>query len=201
MKIRLEKYNPEWGNIYGAIKEDLNHHLAFLHPVIEHIGSTSIIDITAKPIIDILVGLQNEDDLDKTVDPLIGSGYIFYEKYNSVMPYRRFFVKLKFQPDNIPIPQIYHADDKPFEGIDDYKQAHIHVLEFGSDHWKRHVAFRDYLKQNADVRDEYQEIKVRLSALDWQNGNEYNAAKEDFILETQQKALEWHERKNNDFML
>ena len=193
MKIKLEKYNPEWPNIFSSIEQDLKTHLSFLDPVIEHVGSTSISGMTAKPIIDILVGVQNEEDLDKTVEPLIEKGYIFYEKYNSVMPYRRYFVKLRSRPENFAIPQIYYTGEKPFEGIDDYKQAHIHVLEFGSYHWKRHVAFRDYLRQDAELCKQYQELKVRLSASDWENGNEYNAAKEEFILEVQQKALEWYE--------
>ncbi|MGV2482374.1 UNVERIFIED_CONTAM: GrpB family protein, partial [Salmonella enterica subsp. enterica serovar Weltevreden] len=67
--------------------------IGFLNPQIEHIGSTSVEGLSAKPIIDILIGLPDENDLNKTVEPLTGQGFIYYEKYNQDMPYRRFFVK------------------------------------------------------------------------------------------------------------
>lgn len=85
MKIQLEKYNPDWKNVYKDIGDDLRRHLFFLNPVIEHIGSTSIFDLTAKPIIDIFAGIPNQDQLDKAVKPLTSNDYIFYEKYNLIM--------------------------------------------------------------------------------------------------------------------
>jgi GrpB-like predicted nucleotidyltransferase (UPF0157 family) len=197
MKIKLEPYNPEWPETFHAIQKDLGNHLAFLDPMIEHVGSTSIPGMTAKPIIDILVGVHDEADLDKTVEPLIDKGYIFYEKYNSVMPYRRYFVKLRSRPENITVPKVYYTGEKPFDEIDDYKQAHIHVLAAGTYHWKRHVAFRDYLRRHPDLARAYEELKIRLSALEWQSGNHYNSGKEDFILETQEKALEWYSESDD----
>ena len=197
MKIKLEKYNPDWTNVYNNIEDDLRRHLSFLNPVIEHIGSTAIFDLTAKPIIDILVGIQNQDQLDKVVDPLINSDYIFYEKYNSVMPYRRFFVKLKTRPDNIFMQTIYYENDEVPNELNEYKLAHIHILKHNSYHWTRHIAFREFLKEHLDVKNEYQKIKINLSALEWRDGNEYNSAKNDFIKQTEEKAIEWYERQNS----
>ena len=139
MKIQLEKYNPDWINIYKGIENDLSYHLGFLNPVIEHIGSTSIFNLTAKPIIDILVGIPSQDQLDKIVQLLTSNDYIFYEKYNSIMPYRRFFVKLKKKPEKIFIPTMYSENEDVPNELNEYKLAHIHILEYNSYHWIRHI--------------------------------------------------------------
>ena len=196
MKIQLEKYNPEWATIYKEIEVDLRHNLAFLNPIIEHIGSTSIFDLTAKPIIDIIVGIPKQEQLDKVVEPLTSNDYIFYEKYNSVMPYRRFFIKLKTQPDFFT-PKVYCEKDEVPNELNDYKLAHIHILEYNSYHWTRHIAFREYVKKHTDIKNEYEKIKIYLSALEWRDGNEYNSAKNGFIKQTEEKALEWYGRQNS----
>ena len=197
MKIQLEKYNPDWINIYKGIENDLSYHLGFLNPVIEHIGSTSIYNLTAKPIIDILVGIPSQDQLDKIVKPLTSNDYIFYEKYNSIMPYRRFFVKLKTKPEKIFIPTMYSENEDVPNELNEYKLAHIHILEYNSYHWIRHIAFREYLRKHLDIKNEYEQIKIHLSALDWEDSNKYNSAKNVFIKQTEQKAIEWYESKNN----
>ncbi|HVA97270.1 MAG TPA: GrpB family protein [Bacteroidia bacterium] len=196
MKIQLEKYNPDWTTIYKDIEADLRHSISFLNPKIEHIGSTSIVDMKSKPIIDILVGIHEQDQLDNVVEPLTRKGYIYYEKYNSVMPYRRFFVKLKNKPDFL-ISKVYCEKDEVPNELNDYRLAHIHVLEYNSYHWKRHIAFREYLKIHTDIKNEYQKMKIQLSVLEWRDGNEYNNAKNEFIKRTEKKAIEWYDEKNN----
>ena len=58
MKIEIEKYNPKWIEEFIQLKQELTSILKFLNPKIEHIGSTSIQSLSAKPIIDILIGLN-----------------------------------------------------------------------------------------------------------------------------------------------
>lgn len=197
MKVQLEKYNPNWANVYNNIAHDIKQHLEFLNPVIEHIGSTAIANMTAKPIIDILVGVSNQDQLDKVVKPLTNHSYIYYEKFNSMMPYRRFFVKLKGKPESMFVPAVYTENDNIPNELNEYKLAHIHVLEHNSYHWKRHIAFREYLRKHSDIKNEYEKIKIHLSTLNWHDGNEYNSAKNDFMKQTEEKALEWFERQNS----
>ena len=197
MKIQLEKYNPDWINSFNNIKKDLWQQLKFFKPIIEHIGSTSIFGFTSKPIIDILVGIPKQDQLDEVIDPLINNDYIFFEKYNLVMPYRRYFIKLKTRPTNIFIPKVYYKNDEVPNELNDYKFAHIHVLENNSHHWTRHIAFREYLKKHADIKNEYQKLKTQLSLLDWRDGNEYNSAKDGFIKQIERKAIEWYEKRES----
>ena len=195
MKIKLEKFNPDWINVYNEIKIELKQILRFLNPEIEHIGSTSVFGLASKPIIDILVGITDQENLDKTVEPLMNKNYIFYEKYNTVMPYRRFFVKLKTKPDNFIVKNTYYENDNVPNELNDHKLAHIHILQFNSYHWTRHIAFREYLKHHMEIKDEYQSIKMNLSTLEWRDGNEYNSAKNDFIKKIEQKAIEWYKKE------
>lgn len=194
MKIKFGKYNPEWELTFKEIKNELLNLINFVTPIIEHIGSTSVKGLSSKPIIDILVGLNNEGDLDKITDPLMSEGYIYYEKYNEIMPYRRFFVKHKVNSKDLAIPVIIRKEDQiPNESVEhDYRLAHIHVLPYGSEHWIRHIAFRDYLRAHPVVKEEYQGLKQTLSVREWCDGNEYNEWKDDFIKREEKNAIKWY---------
>lgn len=193
MKIRLEPHNPDWGRTFDSIKSELQEPIGFPTPIIEHIGSTSVAGLSAKPIIDILIGLEDESLLDKTVRPLTDKGYIYYEKYNEDMPYRRFFVKLKETGNKPALPSVIReGDDIPAYLADHQnRSAHIHVMPYNSEHWIRHIAFRDYLCAHPDVKQEYQKLKENLSLRDWVDGNDYNEGKDSFLKTEEQKAIVW----------
>lgn len=194
MKIKFEQYNPAWKQAFEQIKNELISTIGFINPQIEHIGSTSVEGLSAKPIIDILIGLDNENDLDKIVHPLMNNGYVYYEKYNKVMPYRRFFVKHKTDPHNLSIPILIRENDNILDETDEhnYRLAHIHALPYNSKHWIRHIAFRDYLRAHTDLQEKYQYLKEELSTKEWRDGNEYNEGKDDFIKKEEQKAVDWY---------
>lgn len=194
MKIQFEKYNPGWKRSFEKIKEELEQLIGSLHPEIEHIGSTSVDGLSAKPIIDILIGIEGGNDLDKVIHPLVQQGYIYYEIYNEDMPYRRFFVKHKPNAEGLNIPAIIRNDKDVPRNTDEHGQrlAHVHVLPFRSEHWVRHIAFRDYLRIHPDVREEYQKLKETLCVKDWADGNDYNKAKDRFMKTEEQHAVEWY---------
>lgn len=198
MKIKFGKYDPLWPERFYEIKSELLELTGFLNAQVEHIGSTSVEGLSAKPIIDILVGLKDKNDLDKTVQPLIDKGYIHYRLYNEEMPYRRFFVKHKDGYSNPAIPKIITGKDQVPASTEEHNNrlAHIHILPLDSEHWIRHIAFRDYLTANADIKDEYQKLKEQLKSREWQDGNEYNSAKDAFIKEEERKAVIWYHKTN-----
>ena len=171
--------------------------LESLNPIIEHIGSTSIQFLSAKPIIDIAVGIKNTSELDLTIDPMIKNQFIYYEVYNKVMPERRLFVGLKDKKDFAKFQKIYSYDDEiPHKRIQMYKLSHIHIWEFESDEWKRHIAFRDYLKAHTEISEKYAHLKNKLSKKDWIDGNEYNDAKNYFIKQIESQAILWYDGHN-----
>ena len=192
MKIEIEEYNREWTGQFEKIKADLYSILINLNPKIEHIGSTSVPDLAAKPIIDIQVGIKNSNDLDKTIEPMINNHYIYYEIYNSVMPDRRLFVGLKDEKDIRNFQNIYSKGDLiPHEKINQLRLTHVHIWEHGTKDWNRHIAFRNYLREHAEVKGQYESLKKQLSLKDWKDGDEYNDAKDSFIKTTEAKAILW----------
>jgi len=196
MKIEVVNYNPEWPNTFDHIRKELQTILGELNPDIEHIGSTAVPDLAAKPIIDIAVGLNTVEDLDNVIRPMLQNQYIYYEVYNAAMPLRRFFLGLKDKKDRAKFKDIYSEGDTiPHEKISSHKLCHIHVWEFGSSEWIRHIAFRDYLIEHPTVKDQYATLKKQLSKENWRDGNEYNEGKDSFIKVEQSKAVLWYNKE------
>ena len=182
MKIEVAKYNPNWINQFHDLKTELSIVLESFNPIIEHIGSTSIPFLSAKPIIDIAVGIRRTSELDFTIEPMSKNQFIYYEVYNKIMHKRRLFVGLKEKKNFAKFQNIYSYDDEiPHKRLQIYKLSHVHIWEFESDEWKRHIAFRDYLIEHVEISKRYSYLKNKLSKMDWVDGNEYNDAKSDFI--------------------
>ena len=81
MKIIIEEFQTDWVNDFLEQKVIIDSTLIDVNPITEHIGSTSVVGLCAKPTIDILVGLQAENQLDKTISPMINQGYTYFRKY------------------------------------------------------------------------------------------------------------------------
>ena len=193
MKILIEPYNTNWPSLFKEIKSELSVILNNNQPIIEHIGSTSIPDLSAKPIIDVAIGINHIDELDSLVKPLTTNSYIYIKAFNKAMPNRRFFIKLNNTQNTFK--SIYNAPDEiPHEEWHKNKIAHIHIWELNSPDWVRHIAFKEYLLHNPVIRKEYGQLKNDLSKLDWIDGNEYNTAKNDFIKTIELKAIQWYEK-------
>lgn len=195
MKIYIEEYNEDWPLQFQEIKEELGTILKDLDPVIEHIGSTSVPGLAAKPIIDIAVGLKQKADLDRTINPMIENGYIYYQVFNEAMPLRRLYVKLKDSVGILHFKNTYTQNDTiPHEEINPHRLAHVHIWYYNTPDWKRHIAFRDYLIHHPQVKTQYEQLKKLLSQKEWKNGMEYNDGKDHFIKTEEAKALLWYEQ-------
>jgi GrpB-like predicted nucleotidyltransferase (UPF0157 family) len=195
MKIILEDYQPGWVDAFARELAVISATLAGFGPAIEHIGSTAVEGLCAKPTIDILVGLRDDTQLDRAIAPMVGAGYTYFKKYEPAMPYRRLFARLRPLTDQAP-PELIDVHDAFVRGQTFISVANIHVVVKDTPHWTRHLAFRDYLRAHSDVRDDYGLLKSALSRADYRDTNEYNAAKERFIQETQARALAWYERQH-----
>ncbi len=197
MKIKIEPYNPLWENQFEQLKKELSILLEAYYPVIEHFGSTSVEGLAAKPVIDILVGIQEERLLDEIVEKILPhKKYIYYQVFNERMPNRRLFVRLKDEANERQFPQIFGKDATiPHEAINHLRYAHVHVWEFGVPDWTRHIAFRDYLRTYPNVKERYAQLKQALSLKNWKDGMEYNAGKNEFIKEIEAKAILWYQER------
>ena len=157
MKIVLAKYNPEWKILFETEKLLLSQILSKIE--IEHIGSTAVEGLAAKPVIDIMMGLNDFNLANELIQKIENMGYSYVSKYEDTMPYRRFFTK-----------------------DSNKKRTHqIHMVEIESDFWAKHLFFRDYLRMNKADRDKYSALKQELSTHDWKDVDEYANAKTSFI--------------------
>jgi GrpB-like predicted nucleotidyltransferase (UPF0157 family) len=194
MKIRLEPPNPAWTEAFERHRVRLLEALPIPGRSVDHIGSTSLGDISAKPIIDILVGLADPSPLDAVIDPLLAAGYTYVEAFTGAMPYRRFFVSLKALSAR-PLPRVIGSTDALAFGRDYDSIANIHVMERETDHWRRHIAFRDYLRAHPEVRVAYEKLKLKIAEGDFEDPLDYNRFKEGFIQEHQEKAMAWFQQR------
>src|SRR2546421_8145170 len=138
MPILIEPYNPDWPVIYEREKSTIVAALSPLLAAIEHIGSTSVPGLAAKPIVDIMPAVRRLADLDGTVAPMVALGYEYMPQYESEVPFRRFFRKRP--PDH---PQAFN----------------VHVVELDGDWWRGDRFFRDYLRIHPETAREYERLK------------------------------------------
>jgi GrpB-like predicted nucleotidyltransferase (UPF0157 family) len=144
-----------WGALY---EEDAAAIDAALGPLVlgmEHIGSTAIPGIKAKPIIDIMVGVRRLEDGLSCIAPMAGIGYDY--------------VGLDLVPND-------HIFGK---GV--ARTNLVHVVEHGGYHWTRNLRFRDALRADPALALAYEELKVGLAAKFADQRASYTAAKKEFI--------------------
>jgi GrpB-like predicted nucleotidyltransferase (UPF0157 family) len=190
MKIRIEPYNPLWKDIFQKERIIVATALNEFSPVIEHIGSTSVEGLTAKPVIDMLVGLKAESDLPRGILPMQQTGFTYNTLHEHQMPYRRFFVRYT-HPENHEAPLLLEkSNPNPSEaGFDNI--THVHIMVYGTYHWTRHIAFRDYLRAHPQARQEYAALKLELAKQDFENSMEYSSVKNDFMQKIERESLKW----------
>jgi len=142
------------------------HSIGFLDPNIYHIGGTSVPGLSAKPIIDILIEVDDVSSLDDHIKHLEAIGYIGRGE-NGIIG-RRYFEK---------------GGDRTYQ---------IHAFKKGSLGALRHLAFRDYLISHPQVAHEYALLKKLVAETCDNDINRYCDGKEVFIKENEKLAIEWH---------
>lgn len=155
--IAIIEYNIAWPTRFLAERAVLQVALAeWLVGDIEHIGSTSVVGLAAKPVIDIMAPVTSLEASRGAIAAAESVGYCFY-------PYK---------PDQM------HWFCKPSPEV---RTHHLHLVPLSSRRWHEQIAFRDALRQNPALAQEYAALKRRL-AQDFANDREaYTEAKAPFI--------------------
>jgi len=175
--VRIVDYNPQWPKLYEEEKHHIIEVLGDTAVAIKHVGSTAVPNIGAKPIIDILVAVNDLRAAENCIEPLQRIGYEYQPELEVETPERRFFRK----------------GDPPKE-----QHYHLHMVELTSDFWKRDLLFRDYLRTHPKVAQDYYELKKRLASRFGSNREGYTHAKTPFIESTVAKAkAEQHSQSNS----
>jgi len=157
--ITVVPYDAAWPARFRIESQLIHIALTDLHPQIEHIGSTSVQGLSAKPIIDMLVGVRSLDEFERHCDRLSLYGYEYIPEYERALPDRRFFKRV-------------------VRGI---RTHHVHVVEVNGLYWKRYLKFRDSLRGDAWLAKRYAELKRRLAARFRFDRDAYTNGKTGFI--------------------
>jgi len=168
-KVEVVPHNPKWQNLFeieqSAIAQILHSNLVEIH----HIGSTSIPNIYAKPIIDLLVAVKDLDRVDRQNSLMENLGYQAMGEFG--ISERRYFRK-----DNS-------------SGI---RTHHVHIFEIHSPQIKRHLAFRDYLIAHPAEAKQYSDLKQKLAKAYPHNIESYMDGKDAFIKDIDRKAIQYN---------
>ena len=166
-QIKVVNYRETWDEEFRLEAQALQNSIGALNPTIHHIGSTSVRGLSAKPVIDILIEVDDLDLLEKQVTALATIGYE-YRGENGI-PGRLYFEK--------------GGEDRSHQ---------IHAFEQGSFGALRHLAFRDYLRSHPDVANEYAKLKKHVASICNNDIDRYCGGKDKFIREHEKLAVEWY---------
>ena len=155
--VEIVDYDPSWPGRFEEEATELRRALAaWLVGPIEHIGSTAISGLAAKPVIDIMAGVETLDASRPAIAVMADLGYCY-------APYR---------------PDSEHWFCKPSPAL---RTHHLHLIPFESRRWNEAIAFRDYLRVHSQIATEYEGLKRRLAQKYRFDREAYTEAKGPFI--------------------
>lgn len=157
--IRLRDYDPSWPVAFIAERDRLSSVLPGVFLALEHIGSTAIPGMRAKPVIDILAGVESMEIAVATATPLCGSGYTTSADFNATLKDRQWFMRW--------------ANGR--------RTHHLHVVVHGSTAWKERLSFRDRLRTDPPLAQAYARLKTELAEKFSADREAYTDAKSEFV--------------------
>lgn len=172
--VALYEHEEEWETEAQNTIEQLKNILGCVIRDIQHVGSTSISSIKAKPIIDIAVAVDDFNDVLKFENELRENGFYYRPQAQATLR-----------------NQLLFACGSLYDGTGDLQTHFIHIVLTNSMDYINYINFRDYLNSNPSVAKEYENLKVSLAEkAPVDSGREkYLEGKHDFIVCTLRKAL------------
>ncbi len=158
----LENYQVRWIKDFGLIRKILKRNLQGVNCAVEHIGSTAVPGLCAKPIIDIDLIYGEESDFGKIKAILENLGY--YHNGDQGIPGREVFKR--------------RADHQPSSELDAISH-HLYICHRDNPELKRHLIFRDCLRNNEMARNTYAKLKEEVAAKAGQDRKLYAELKQD----------------------
>jgi GrpB-like predicted nucleotidyltransferase (UPF0157 family) len=156
--VEIHDYDPEWPRRFADQRAAVERILGpWLVGSVEHVGSTSVPGLAAKPVVDMLAGVRDLEESRACIDPLSADGWLW-------APYR----------DDV---EHWFCRPSPAE-----RTHHLHVVEHGGRDWREMLAFRDALRGDPSLRERYAGLKRELAARHRDDREAYTEAKADFIV-------------------
>jgi GrpB-like predicted nucleotidyltransferase (UPF0157 family) len=160
--IVIEPYDPVWPDRFETNRRRVSEALGAVAGRVDHVGSTAVTGLAAKPIVDIQISVPEVEDEASYLAPLVAAGYQLRVREQGHRMFRTSAL-----------------------------EVHLHVCDAGSEWERRHLLLRDWLRRSADDREAYADLKVRLQQQDWDTMNHYADAKSALIAEMTIRAEQW----------
>jgi GrpB-like predicted nucleotidyltransferase (UPF0157 family) len=157
--IELSAYSPKWPVTFNNEKGRLTEIFGEGAVLIEHVGSTAVPGMGAKPIVDILLGAPSLAIVERSIPAMVETGYRYVPEFERALPQRRYLVKKEGHPGYF----------------------HLHAVVYDTPFWKDLLDFRDLLRQDASYAERYWRLKNALAARHRNDREAYANAKSEFI--------------------
>jgi len=164
--IIIEPYNDNWPKLYSDYRVQIVNYLGTSIQRIDHIGSTAITGLAAKPIIDIQISVSDLNNIEKVKSGLSEIGF-------------------EFRKDNPDLTKRY------FRERSGMRRTHIHVRQSGSWSEQFNLLFRDYLREHEFERNDYSKVKYELANLYRDQRGNYVEGKTEIVWSIMRKANKW----------
>jgi GrpB-like predicted nucleotidyltransferase (UPF0157 family) len=156
--VRVVEYQPDWADLYEVEAVRIRACAGDVIADVQHVGSTAVPGMPAKPILDIAVAVLNKDCVPQAVKRLVDVGYI----------------DLGYQ--EVTGGYLLVKDREP-----DLRTVHLHIVMLADIEWRNYLAFRDILRQDPVIRDKYARLKKRLARQFPEDRKSYTESKDTFI--------------------
>jgi GrpB-like predicted nucleotidyltransferase (UPF0157 family) len=167
-RVVIVDYDPEWPFLFAVERDRLREALGEGADRIDHVGSTAVPGLAAKPIVDIQISVASFEPTDTYDEPLRSLGY-------------------EPRPDDEPLHRFYkYLEDRA-------ARFHVHVCETGKDWESDHLLFREFLKANPRVAEKYGDMKREKATRFPDSRERYTDAKAPHIGGIMTAARRWFE--------
>ena len=161
--VILEEYDSSWPSRF---EEEKSHLLSIAgdwnYGSIEHVGSTAVPNMLAKPVIDVMFGVKTLEESKPAIEILVANGYEYW-------PYKA---------------DVMHWFCKP---SDAFRTHHLHLIPFQSPLWKERIRFRNLLRSDNTIASQYETLKRDLAAKYKEDRELYTEKKASFIRQALQR--------------
>jgi GrpB-like predicted nucleotidyltransferase (UPF0157 family) len=156
--VRVVPHDPAWRGVFDELAAAIRRRTGLAEARIQHVGSTSVAGLPSKPILDMVIGAEEDAPVDRIAADLVGLGYIDRGTHEGSSG------------------RLLVAESAP-----SVRTVHVHVVRYRSEDWFDYIAFRDALRTEPDLQRRYTLLKVELAERFGDDRRLYTRGKEWFV--------------------
>ncbi len=165
-EVALVAFNPQWPALFEAERERLMRQFPSQLIEVQHIGSTAVAGLRAKPVIDLMAGMAAMAVAQALIEPLCNFGYTTSAAFNQTLTDRKWLMRW----------------------ANGHRSHHLHLVVYAGPVWFERLRFRDMLRSDAALAQHYSRLKDQLAAAHIRDREAYTEGKAEFIRSVLEKG-------------